>query len=284
MATSIVIVSFNTKKLLDDCIKSIYKTQKGVYEVIIVDNNSSDGSQDLQKYYPQTKWILNTENKGFGYANNQGVRFSQYENILLLNSDTILEMDILSELEDFMNINPTCAGISPNILYGDKQIQNTYGNYPTVLYYWLNAFGFLKFLPQKIQNKYAVGLPVTFEEIKEVPHILGVSMFLRKSVFNLVDGFDTNFFLYFEETDLCFRIKELGYSFYVIPQIYVLHLLSKSSPTNYFKIKHQLKSRIYYFQKRNSKLVWSLYLLSAIKLMLLSVFHADTKYLKLYPR
>ena len=282
MATSIIIVSYNTKKLLDNCIESIYKTQKGEYEIIVVDNNSKDGSTELSVKYPNVHWIINCENKGFGYANNQGVRVSSYENIWLLNSDTILEKNILPELELFMQEHPNCGGISPSILYADKSPQITYGNFPTILYYWLNACSLIRLLPHTIKSKLLLGLPVYFKDVKEVSHIVGVSMFIRKSAFNKVNGFDENFFLYFEETDLCDRMRKAGYSFYVLPYIYVLHLLSKSSPTSFFKIKHLLRSRIYYFKKRNAKAIWSLYLLSVFKLLVLSIRHCDFKYLRLY--
>lgn len=283
MATSIIIVNYNTKDLLNNCIKSIYATQKNsIFEIIIIDNNSKDDSKTLQKIYPQTRWIFNKENYGFGYANNQGVAISKYENILLLNSDTILEIDILTELESFMKDHPKCGGISPQILFEDKSPQSTYGNYPTVQFFLLNAIHILPLLPHKLYNKLAIGLPVTFNTVQKVPHILGVAMFIRKSAFNEVNGFDENFFLYFEETDLCCRIKEKDYDFFVLPSIYVLHLLGKSSPTNTFKTMHLLRSRIYYFKKRRTKNLWLIYILSYIKLFILSLKYIDFKYLKLF--
>lgn len=281
MATSIIIVNYNTKTLLDNCINSIYRTQTdSKFEIIVVDNNSSDNSTDLKKIYPEVIWIENKENKGFGYANNQGVEISKYENIFLLNSDTILEENIINKLEFVCNKDKNCGGISPKILYEDKSIQNTYGNYPTVKFFWLNAFKIISLLPNSINEKLLIGQPVTFTEIKEVPHILGVAMFLKKEAFKAVNGFDTNFFLYFEETDLCDRISKKGYKFYVMPNIYVIHLLSKSSPNSLFKIKQLNKSLLYYFRKRDIPHK-SLYLLLSIKLIIYSITNRDIRFLKL---
>lgn len=281
MATSIIIVNYNTKTLLDNCINSIYRTQLNCqFEIIVVDNNSSDNSIELKKKYPKIEWIANKENKGFGYANNQGVAVSKYEHILLLNSDTILEESIIDKLELACNNNNKCGGISPNILYEDKTIQNTYGNFPTVLFFWLNALKIIPILPSFIKEKLLIGQPVKFTEMKEVPHILGVAMFLKKAAFKTVNGFDTNFFLYFEETDLCDRMAQKGYRFYVMPNIHVIHLLSKSSPSSLFKTKHLNQSLFYYFRKRNIPHV-SLYILSTIKLIILAIKNRDIRFIKL---
>lgn len=283
MPVSIIIVNYNTKDLILNCIKSIYAHHdRKQFEIIVVDNHSTDDSVSaLSIHYPDIKIIINKENKGFGSANNQGVNEAIYEYVLLLNSDTIIEFDILTELEQFMGKHKNCAGVSPEILYPDKIKQNTYGNYPTISFCLLNALQLLPFCTQRYKQKYAIGLPSYFKEPAIVPHIIGVSMFLRKDAFKQVGGFDENFFLYFEETDLCYRIQELGYKFYVNPHVYVLHLLSKSSPNSIFKTKHLLKSRIYYFKKRKTKGIWIIKCISSIKLLIESIRHKDINYLKL---
>lgn len=283
MSVSVIIVNYNTKELLLNCISSIYKQTYGVeFEIIVVDNNSNDGSiEAVSLSYPLVKCVKNSDNLGFGTANNIGVRYALYDYVFLLNSDTIIEQNILSELEYFMNEHTTCAGVIPNILYPDYTPQCTYGNYPTFIYFFLNAIGIYSFLPKKMRDKYSIGIVSNFKLPTKVPHILGVAMFMKKSIFEYVLGFDEKYFLYFEETDLCYRITKLGYDFYVYPFVYVLHYLSKSSPSSIFKIEHTLKSRIYYFRKNK---VWGRFgikTISFLKLVLLSIKNRDCAYLGL---
>lgn len=283
MPVSIVIVNYNTKDLLLDCLKSLYAYHdKKQFEIIVVDNHSTDDSvSTLSKYFPDVKIIANKENRGFGAANNQGVREATHGYVFLLNSDTIVEVDILTELEQFMNEHRDCAGVTPEILYPDKKKQNTYGNYPTVLFCLLNALQLLPLCTNHYKKKYSIGLCSSFAESAVVPHILGVAMFLRKNVFEQVSGFDENFFLYFEETELCYRIQKLGYKFYVNPSVYVLHFLSQSSPNSIFKTKHLQRSRIYYFKKRRVSGVWIIKCISFVKIVMESIKHKNIDYLKL---
>ena len=283
MGVSIIIVNYNTKDLLVSCIESIRKyCLRTPYEIIVVDNASTDDSvNELLKVDPNVVLISNLENKGFGTANNQGVRIAMYDYIFLLNSDTILESDVIANLELFMNDHIDCAGVTPRILFPDRTEQNTYGNFPTSTFFTLNSLGIIELLSNNIKRKFSIGLPVDFERTRKVPHILGVAMFLRKSIFDLVGGFDENFFLYFEETDLCYRISQLGYSFFVIPNLYIRHFLSKSSPTNVFKTKHLLRSRLYYFKKHRLRGFWIIKTLSFMKLIMLSIIKRDFNYLHL---
>lgn len=283
MGTSIIIVNYNTRDLLFNCITSIYATQtKSAWEIIVVDNASTDGSVEmLEKKFPEVRCIKNTENKGFGYANNQGISVSRYEYLLLLNSDTIVQKDIISVMKKFMDNNLLCGGITPEILFEDGSKQATYGNFPTIKYFLLNALGIFHLLPLKYRLSHALGLAVNFTIPQEVPHILGVCMYLRKSIVKEVGGFDEDYFLYFEETDLCYRVRQRGFSFWVLPQISVLHLLSKSSSSSLFKTKNLLMSRMLYFRKRNANGIWIIALISYLKLLIMSVKNRDFQYLKI---
>ena len=134
-------MNYNTKDLLVSCIESIRKyCLRTPYEIIVVDNASTDDSvNELLKVDPNVVLISNLENKGFGTANNQGVRIAMYDYIFLLNSDTILESDVIANLELFMNDHIDCAGVTPRILFPDRTEQNTYGNFPTSTFFTLNS-------------------------------------------------------------------------------------------------------------------------------------------------
>ena len=122
MGVSIIIVNYNTKDLLVSCMNEIRKyCLRTPYEIIVVDNASTDDSvNELLKVDPNVVLISNLENKGFGTANNQGVRIAMYDYIFLLNSDTILESDVIANLELFMNDHIDCAGVTPRILFPDR--------------------------------------------------------------------------------------------------------------------------------------------------------------------
>jgi len=253
-----------------------------VWEIIVVDNASTDGSiQMLEKNFPEVRCIKNTANKGFGYANNQGISVSRYEYLLLLNSDTIIQKDIISVMKKFMDDNLSYGGITPEILFEDGSKQATYGNFPTIKYYLLNALGIFRLLPLKYRLSRALSLTVDFTKPQKVPHILGVCMYLRKSIVKEVGGFDEDYFLYFEETDLCYRVQQRGFSFGVLPQISISHLLSKSSPSSLFKTKNLLMSRMLYFRKRNANGIWIIALISYLKLLIMSIKNRDFQYLKI---
>lgn len=285
MSLSIIIVNYNTEELLINCISSIYANISiDNFEIIVVDNGSTDNSlSSLKERFPNVICVCNQKNRGFGTANNQGVAISKYDYLFFLNSDTIIEHDIFSELLFFMQKHQSCAGVTPKIYYEDKKPQNTYGNFPTILFFILNSLGILKILPKKVRNKLSIGIPVEFSCPQRVPHILGVAMFIRKKAFIEVGGFDESFFLYFEETDLCYRMTGLGYDFWVDTNVDIIHLLSKSSPSSLFKIEHMLRSRILYFKYRNVhqyKLI-ILKFISILKLLLLTIKYQDIRYLKL---
>ena len=284
MPVSIVIVNYNTKELLLSCVDSIYAFHvSDQFEIIIVDNDSSDGSVEAIRHnYPNLKVLVNERNVGFGAANNRGINEAIYEYILLLNSDTIIEHNILSELESFAERSDKFAGVTPQILFPDKTPQNSFGNYPSVFYFFLNACGLIRVLSSNLKRKYSIGLEYNSMEPTIVPHILGVAMFLRKDVFVEVGGFDEKYFLYFEETDLCYRITQKGYKFYINPKVFVLHFLSKSSPSSTFKTYHMMRSRIYYFKKNIKSGIWVIKLITKIKLFTLFVRFGDKEYLKMY--
>ena len=159
MGVSIIIVNYNTKDLLVSCIESIRKyCLRTPYEIIVVDNASTDDSvNELLKVDPNVVLISNLENKGFGTANNQGVRIAMYDYIFLLNSDTILESDVIANLELFMNDHIDCAGVTPRILFPDRTEQNTYGNFPTSTFFTLNSLGIIELLSNNIKRKFSIG-------------------------------------------------------------------------------------------------------------------------------
>lgn len=287
MQVSIIIVNYNTKDLLYQCINSIYKKTESIdYEIIVSDNGSTDGSIEMLKTtFPNVRVIENDANLGFGKANNIGIQVAKGKYLLLLNSDTYLLDDSIKVFYDFMendsNANVACVG--GDLLDEEGEKQPSYGNFPSV-FDSISQLGFYKFYKPYYKNKVAVGVINESESIKEVDYICGADMFLRKSLMDKVGYFDENFFLYYEETEMSFRINKSGYKSVLLPEVKIVHLeggTQKKENESLFKVEEMAKSRKLYFQKCHG-------ILTALIIQYISIFHSiilfirkrDKKYLK----
>ncbi|MBL4605960.1 MAG: glycosyltransferase family 2 protein [Flavobacteriaceae bacterium] len=196
---SIIIVNYNGKHYLKDCIDSIILHCSSVsYEIIIIDNNSSDGSQEyLQTTYPEITLISKTENVGFGKANNIGIQHSSGENILLLNNDTILLQNISPIIEIVKREDVGAVGVK--MLNGKKEFTPSYGKFPTPL-------SLLKLSNlNETRSDFVTG---DFKEKEyKVDWISGAFMMMKRQDWDFVGGFDEDFFMYVEDVDLCKRLK-----------------------------------------------------------------------------
>ena len=244
---AVIIVSYNTKELTLKCIESIYeKTQNVNFEVVVVDNNSQDGSPDaIAEKFPDIKVIKNNENLGFGKANNVGIEQSQSKYVFLLNPDTILKNNAVKILYDYMESNEI-AGAAGGMLYdidGNKTF--SFGRLPL-----LKDKVKLILLPHFLLSKDIRG-KINFnniQDIQEVGFISGADLMLRRDVINKTGAFDKDFFLYYEETELQYRIKKTGYNIYIVPQAKILHLEGKSSSKK-SRREESFKSEYLYYKK-----------------------------------
>lgn len=256
MDVSVIIVNYNTCELTQKCIESIYAfTTQNSFEVILVDNNSSDNSVELlSKRFPDVKILANKENIGFGRGNNRGNSMAKGKYVFFLNSDAYLISDAIKSFYDFMNHvdNVNVAVVGGELLSGSDFETVSYGNLPTVLEYF-SYLGFRIFYKDYFNDKLASGIINKDPETKKVGYVNGADMFFRKDVFDLVGGFDEDFFLYFEETELSHRIKKKGFVSIIIPSVKIIHLVSFYRDTfsafNYHKLKIYSKSRFLYFKK-----------------------------------
>lgn len=232
---SIIIVNYNVKELLEQCIRSIFTASSGLnIEVIVVDNNSFDGSlRYIQEKFPDDKRLKLIEspvNLGFAKANNLGVKKAAGEFVLILNPDTILQEDTLQKTLKFYKDNPgtgavTCKLILPN----GKLDLACRRSFPTPSVAVYRILGLSKIFPKsRIFGKYNL---TYLEENKtyEVDAIVGAFMLIKKSVYDEVNGFDEDYFMYGEDLDLCFRIKKAGYKIYYYPDTSIIHYKGEST-------------------------------------------------------
>lgn len=285
MDVSIILVNYNTKELLRNCLNSIFeKTRDIEFEVFVVDNASSDASCEVvEKEFQQVKLIKNTENLGFGKANNIAIRQSSAKYVFLLNSDTILINNAVKTFFDFMekDENKRVAACAGDLFDERMNKQTSFGNFPslTEIFFRLG----LKYL---FREYYENNLTLIRKNNSDLPHEIdyasGADLFLRKSVIDKVGAFDENFFMYYEDSDLCFRIKKAGYSIKILPDAKIIHLESKSSVIHLKRELISKKSEIYFFRKYKSNFeVFVIKALYSIIYFIAIFVRKDSKYLTL---
>jgi len=235
MELSIVIVSFNTKDLLVDCVESIFANTRNLkFEVVVIDNASSDASveaiQKLKIENFKLKIIRNRMNLGFAEANNQGLKKAKGEFVLFLNSDTVIKDNLLKEMVSWMKNNPG-VGISTCALKNrDGSLQGTGGYFPTLIrvFSWMTIqdIPFVDFLIKPfhpLKAKSFFKSESFYKKKRELDWVTGAFFLTRKEIFGGVEQWDKNYFMYFEEVDLCFRAKRLGWRVMYLPQWSILH-------------------------------------------------------------
>lgn len=247
---SIILVNYNTCQLTLACINSIRAVSNDFsYEIIVVDNSSSDNSLEVLSKLPYVKFIEFGKNAGFGTANNLGAKNAVGKYLFLLNTDTILIENSIKILLDFYRNNEEKLKIGTlgAVLIDENQnIINSGGDFPTVEKY-LNIY------LRKPVKEYEIGESDVYQKID---FVTGADLMISKSIYDQIGGFDENFFLYYEETDLQKRIQSLGYTNYLITTTRIIHLEGGSdfgSTISNFKriIIHQSRNR--FLRKHDGK-------------------------------
>lgn len=268
MELSIIIVSYNTRKLITNCIKSIIKNLKGVsFEIIVVDNGSSDGSvKKLTELNRLIKLIKNKDNVGFAKANNQGVKIAKGRYILFLNSDTLIRENVIFEILAWMKRNPKVAVATCALRNVDGSIQGTGGYFPSLfrIFSWMFFLDDIPYIDRIIKPFHPLhsASPIYKGESfylkpKEVDWVTGAFMLVRKKVLEEVGYFDEDYFMYAEDVDLCFRVKSKGWQIWYLPQWSITHIGGGSS-TKEFPILSEYKGIKLFFKKHKPSWTYSL--------------------------
>ncbi len=230
---AVIIISYNTCQLLDDCIKSIYSSyqpSKGL-EIIVVDNNSQDGSVNMiEKKYPKVKLIKNKKNTGFSHANNQAAKIASSNYLLFLNSDTVLRKFSLVKPLKYLKTHPEAGGVTIKlVLKNGKQDLDNHRGFPTP---WtaLCKFGGLSniFPNSTFFNNYHLGLK-NLNKVHQIPVTAGSFLMMPAKFFEEIGGWDDSYFFYGEDIDISYRINELGKKIIYYPKTQALHLRGASS-------------------------------------------------------
>jgi GT2 family glycosyltransferase len=225
---SIIIVNWNTRDLLAHCLTSVYKHAPAcAYEVIVVDNASTDDSASMIKErFAQARLIENATNVGFACANNQAIVESEGKYLLLLNSDAMVQPGSLDAMLYFAESHPELAALGPKLVNPDATFQASYAAFPTL---WSELM-LLTGLSRWYIGPYAPSpRPRVGECARSVGWVAGAAMLLRRSAIEDVGLLDEGYFLYGEETDWCFRFHRHGWEIWYLPDVAITHVAGASS-------------------------------------------------------
>ena len=253
MDVSIIIINWNTKEILRDCIESVYEQAGDVdYEIIVVDNASTDGSREMiRDEFKQVVLIGNTENRGFAAANNQGMAIAKGRYVLLLNSDTVVLKNSIANTVRFADENPKAAVTGCRILNPDGTLQLTCFMFPSVLNMFLSSTYLYKLFPKS--RFFGRELMTWWDgsDVRQVDVMAGCFMLVRRDAIDQVGVMDERFFMYAEETDWCYRFKKNGWGVMFTPAGQIIHLGGQSAAKKPIAMIVQLRLSILMFIRKH---------------------------------
>lgn len=250
---SVVILSFNTREVLRNCLASVLADVARAgreIEIIVVDNASTDGSPEMvASDFPEAKLIINAWNSGFSKGNNIGLAQARGRYLLCLNSDTLAQPRSLAALIEFMDAHPDAGAIGPMLLNEDGSLQPSGRALPTALSVFLG----MSKLYRLWSNDFYRQRGRDYNKIQEVQEVSGAALCVRREAYEKTHGFDENLWAYYEDVDWCVRIVKAGYKIYYAPQAKIIHLWKRSSQkTPELVYRAGQNSQRYYFRKHNS--------------------------------
>jgi GT2 family glycosyltransferase len=248
MDVSIIIVNYNTSVLIKKLLETIEDKTEGIsYEVVVVDNNPTEQfAVDLKDYLDRIIYLPLKENVGFGRANNEGLKIAKGRNIFFLNPDTLLVNNAIKILSDYLDENENVGVCGGNLYDKDMNpIHSFIRMLPSPIWDLNSLLGNLIFKSlygKDIQFNYT-GKPLS------VGYVTGADMMVKRSVLEAVGAFDKDFFMYYEETELSYRIKKAGYDIISVPEAEIIHLEGQSFSTNERREALKSVSKKLYYKK-----------------------------------
>jgi GT2 family glycosyltransferase len=248
MKVSVIVVNYNTKELLERCLRSVYAGASS-FEIIVADNHSSDGSADcVREQFPRVTVIENETNLGFSRANNAAALASRGEIIAFLNSDTEIRNGALNELAAYLDGHGDVGIAGPRVVFPDGRFQPSAGALPGLMQ---------EFKDRRLSRRLNAGdeklrarIEHGFIGPREVGWVTGSCLLIRRSLFMELGGFDETLFMYFEDKDLCRRARDLKWKVMAVPRAEIVHVLGGSSSEKGGKLrKVYRKSQRQYYRK-----------------------------------
>lgn len=229
VALSIIIVTYNSSKFIASCLNSINdETLKQGFEVIVVDNASTDDTVSIVKQYPEVILIENKANLGYSKANNIGINKSRSEYLMFLNPDVIINPSGIEKLITDLKQKDYYGMVAPKLLYPNGKLQESVRRYPKFSTQIIAQIPIIKGLLKKHLDSYYMK-DWDHGESREVDWIIGAVMLTKKETLDKVGYFDEDFFLYCEDIDLCYRLNQAGYKIFYDANVHFVHNYQKSS-------------------------------------------------------
>ena len=263
MKLTVVIVNYNVKAYLSQCLHSVARAIRGMSaEVIVVDNASTDGSVDeLSEAFPWVKFIANKENVGFSCANNQAIRESKSEYVLLLNPDTVVGEEVLETCVSFMDSHPDAGGVGVKMLKedGDFAWESRRG-VPTLMTSFYKMVGLCNLFPKsRVFGKYYMRY-LDENEVNRIDIISGAFMMLRRSALNEIGLLDETFFMYGEDIDLSYRLLKAGYNNYYLPSPIIHYKGESTQKTSFRYVRNFYNAMLIFYDKHFRDQRWMAWL------------------------
>lgn len=230
---SVIIVNFNTRQLLQDCLASVFKAvpPRNGLEVVVVDNGSADGSQTMvSKRYREVKLVENKKNLGFARANNEGRKVAKGKYLLFLNSDTVVKHYSLVKPLKFLKNHPKVGAVTIKLITADGTLDlDNHRGLPTPWTSFCHFFGLSSLFPHStFFNSYHLGQK-KLNRIHSIPVAAGSFLMMSTRLFDQIGRWDEAYYFYGEDIDLCYRIGQAGYKIIYYPKVSTIHLKGASS-------------------------------------------------------
>jgi hypothetical protein len=261
MDVSVVVVNWNTRDILRDCLRSVYEQTKDIrFEVIVIDNASSDDSAAMvRREFPQAILIENPENRGFAAANNQGMKIGKGRYVLLLNPDTIVLDGAIEKTMAFADLHPDVGVVGCQVLENETKIQRTCFAFPSLRNLILQESGLRRLFPRsRFFGAADMGWWDRNTE-RDVDVVSGMFMLARREAIEQVGLMDEDYFIYAEETDWCFRFWRAGWRCVFTPLARIIHRDGGSKSTMQTSVKmfvQQQKNMLIFYRKNRGPVAW----------------------------
>lgn len=251
---SVCIVNYNTRELLHACLDSVLKENPD--EVIVVDNASSDNSVAMvEAEYPSIRLVKLNKNIGYGAASNRAIEQCHTDHILLLNSDTLLKPGSLDALNRYLVRHEFASIVGPRVLNPDGTIQTSCFYFPTPVHIFLYLSNLYKLIPHLRILRRQTLQAVSADRPRVVPWVLGAALAFRRATFETEGGFDEDFFMYFEEVDLCYRLSRNDQQVRFVPEAEIIHVGGASTAQLQVEMQMQyFSSLVLFYRKHYSRL------------------------------
>lgn len=246
MDLSIVLVNFNDGRRLESCLSSIAAHPPGrAHEIIVVDNASADGSRDVvAQKFPSVRWVANAANEGFAKANNRGVRESRGEYLLFLNTDTVVPAGALDRLLARLKADARAGAAGPALVH-DGGCQVSFGNRVSFAAQFFQKIFLNPFYKATLRRRRAA---------RASGWLSAACLLCRRTAFEQAGGFDERFFIYFEDIDLCYRLRRAGWTLLFVPDVRIRHEGGSTTAPRQAESRFEYRrSQLYFYAKHNSR-------------------------------